>query len=230
VPGLLGSSKNQEFSDFTTPLPLQKGETLVVGIVGGWERWDAEQRIVRRICLHLRELHLPGTYFETVENHKLELAEELIEKAFDHNKDGKLDDEERHGAKIIVYGQSLGGSATVRLCRWLKKQEMPVRLSVQIDSVGLKDGKIPSNVREAANLYQHDISPIRGQGKIQAEDKKATKILGSWRYSYPPWKYVDTSEEPFIRKMFMNSHLKMEYDPVVWLHVEGLILKTLAGW
>jgi hypothetical protein len=223
---LFGSSTHQEFSDFTTPLPLPKGDMLVLGIVGGWERWDAPHKITRRICLHLRELHVPGVHVETVR----ELAHELITKAFDRDANGVLDDAEKRDARIIIYGQSLGGSATVRLCRWLNERQMPVRLSVQIDSVGFKDGKIPPNVKEAANLYQHDISPIIGVGKIKAQDKSKTKILGNWRYSYPPWRFVDTSEEPMLHKVFMNSHIRMEYDPLVWVHVEGLILKALFGW
>ncbi len=34
--GAWADSKYQMFSDFTTPLPLHAGGTLVLGIVGGW--------------------------------------------------------------------------------------------------------------------------------------------------------------------------------------------------
>ncbi len=76
------SSKNQEFSDFTTPLPLTPGDTLILGIVGGWERWDAPQRGVRKTALELRDLRMPRVYVETVENHKLELARQLVDRAW----------------------------------------------------------------------------------------------------------------------------------------------------
>ena len=82
-------SRNQVFSDFTTPLPLRPGEILVLGIVGGWERWDAPQRAVRRTALELRDMRLPGVCVETVENHKLELARELVTKAFDFDKSAR---------------------------------------------------------------------------------------------------------------------------------------------
>src|SRR5947209_14341741 len=78
----LASSVSQEFSDFTTPLPLKTGDTLILGIVGGWERWDAPQRGVRKTALELRAMKLPGVYVETVENHKLQLASELVRQAF----------------------------------------------------------------------------------------------------------------------------------------------------
>ncbi len=91
--GLLADSKHQSFSDFTTPLPMRAGDILVLGIVGGWERWDAH-RAVRRTALELRSLRLPGVWVETVENHRLELAQELIERAFDRNGSGKLEPDE----------------------------------------------------------------------------------------------------------------------------------------
>ena len=105
----------QNFSDFTTPLPLKPGDTLVIGIMGGWEPWDKPYRLVRRICLHLRDAGLPNTYIETVENHRLELGRELIVKAFDRDGDGKLSDAERGAARIIIYGQSMGGASSVIL-------------------------------------------------------------------------------------------------------------------
>lgn len=227
-------SRKQSFADFTTPLPLKPGQTLAIGIMGGWEPWDKPYRLVRRICLHLREERLAGgrlsdTYIETVENHRLELARELIEKAFDFDGDGKLSETERREARIVIYGQSMGGAATIDLCRWLKKQGMPVLLNVQVDSVGLRDGKVPSNVRAAANLYQHDIGPIRGQTKIRAEDKTRTAILGNWRYRYPFWKYVNTEEETLLRRTLMIPHLKMEFDPEVWERVEALIRFSISS-
>ncbi len=219
----------QSFSDLTTPLPLKPGDTLVIGIVGGWEPWDKPYRLVRRICLRLRAEALPGTYIETIENHRVELARELIRKAFDFDGDGELSQSERAQARIVIYGHSLGGAATVDLCRWLKKQEMSVLLSVQIDSVGLRDAKVPSNVRAAANLYQHDIGPMRGQTRIKAEDKKRTEILGNWRYRYPLWKYVNTEEETALLRVLMIPHLKMQFDPEVWDRVEGLIRLAISS-
>jgi hypothetical protein len=214
---LLASSQHQVFSDFTTPLPLQPGDTLVLGIVGGWERWDAEQRIVRRIALKLRDRKLPNVYIETVENHKLELAQELIEKAFPHG---------HH--RLIIYGQSLGGAATLNLCHWLHEKNIPVELAITMDSISLTRPKVPPNVKRAANLYQRDLGFIRGHGKLQAQDPSKTQILANIRYRYPRGKKIDLESEPWIRRTFMASHLKFEYDPEVWAKTEELILEVLV--
>ena len=61
---------------------------------------------------------------------------------------------------------------------------------MQIDSVGFRDGKIPANVQRAANLYQRDFGPIRGQSKIKAQDNAKTEILGNGRFRYPPTRIV----------------------------------------
>ena len=79
---LFADSRNQVVADFTAPLPLPKGSMLVIGVVGGWERWDARRRIVRRIALELREHELPDVWVEGVENHKMQLAEKLVRRAF----------------------------------------------------------------------------------------------------------------------------------------------------
>jgi hypothetical protein len=213
----------QTFDSFSTPLPLKPGDTLVIGFLGGWDRWDEPNRLIRRVCLHLRDKSLSHTYIETVENHRRSLAEKLVQRAFDFNQNGRLEASEAAQARVMIYGQSLGGWATVRLSRKLNKWKVPVELAVQIDSVGLGDDKVPPNVRAAANLYQHEAYPLRGETEIRAQDPTKTKILGNWRYSYPKGKFIDTHEEPLYRQILMIPHLKMEYDPEVWSKVESLI-------
>jgi len=228
APPVSASSRYQEFSDFTTPLPLPEDGTLVVGIVGGWERWDAPHRIVRRIALRLRERRLPNVWIETVENHRLELAHQLIERAFDRNRDGQIDEAERARARLVLYGQSLGGSATVRLARDLhKRHALPVRLAVVIDAIGTGAGTIPPNVREAANLYQRESWPVNGHPEIRAQEPSRTRILGNHRFSYDG-KHIDTSEDAWIRRVFMRGHIKMEFDPEVWARVESYIVDTIT--
>ena len=221
------SHEDQVFTDFTTPLPVQKGEVLVLGIVGGWEAWDTPHRGIRRTALQLRDRHLPGVWVETVENHKPALAEELVEKAVDFNKSGSLDPEESAAAQIVVYGQSLGGRGGLRFCRWLGERGIRVRLLVVIDSYGRDSYEVPPNVAEAANLYQHDFGAIPGRTEITAEDPSRTRILGNWRYTHKG-REIDMPGEPGIRRWFMGSHLKMEYDPEPWKRVLDLLVSACA--
>lgn len=216
APPLGASSKYQEFSDFTTPLPIAEGDVLVLGIVGGWERWDRE-RIVRRLALDVRELGYAGVYAETVENHRMELARELFLKSMDRDGDGKLDAGEKAGVRLILYGQSLGASAAVRYARELGEQGIPVLLLVTIDSYGSGDNLVSPNVAAALNVYQRDHLFIKGEGNFVAEDPSRTKILGNFRLRYrgkgvDDLGVQDYAEEPWIRRVFIGSHLKIEYD------------------
>jgi hypothetical protein len=63
--------QGQRYDSFTVPVPLEPGRCLVLGIVGGRARWDADNRWVRKIALALRERGVP---VETVENSKKNLA------------------------------------------------------------------------------------------------------------------------------------------------------------
>ncbi len=227
APPGLRAAHPQKFSDFTTPLPLARGETLVIGVVGAWQHWDTDHNLVRRVSNHLRLSQVPGLHAETVENHRLGLARQLIEKAFDFNRDGRLDDDEKKDVRLVLYGHSLGAAKSVGLCRWLQKRQVPVRLAVLIDSVGFRDGKMPPNVQAAANLFQHDFGPLQGQSKIRAQDPAKTEILGNFRFHYPAFKLLPALDAPLKDNLLQIPHRKMEFDPAVWLKVESLILATL---
>lgn len=216
----------QRYADFVTPTPLPANHTLILGFLGGREPWNNEKRNVRRLALKLRAMNLPKLHVETVENTRRHLALELIRKALDQNRDGRLDEEERRSVRLILYGQSFGGAAVVKLARELARLDVPVALTVQVDSVGVGDAAIPSNVAAAANLYQSNGWIIRGEPQIRAADPQRTRILGNFRYDYSK-KKIDLSEVSWLKKVFRTPHTQMDFDPEVWAQVEALILAAI---
>ncbi|MBI1739184.1 MAG: hypothetical protein HYR58_08045 [Acidobacteria bacterium] len=217
----------QKLSDFTTPTPIPEADTLIIGFLGGWEKWDEPKRGVRKFALRLRAKNLPGVHIETVENHRREIAVELVKKSFDRNGDGTLSEEEAGSVRVILFGQSFGGAAVNKLCKELKPLGVPVLLAVQIDSVGVDDAEVPSNVRRAANFFQRDdYFFIRGERELRAEDAARTKILGNYKYNYRG-KKVDLSDGRWYQKIFRNAHVKIEQDPDVWAKVAELILAEI---
>jgi hypothetical protein len=223
-----GVAHAQRYSDFTTPTPLKEGETLVVGFMGGRESWDNEKRGVRKLALRLRAKNLPGLRVETVENKKRRVAIELIRNAFDRDRDGRLDERECASARLIVYGQSFGGAAVVKLARQLDEMGVPVLLTVQVDSVGRGDKLIPPNVRRAANLFQRDGLIIKGEREIRAEEPNKTTIVGNFKFEYEGRK-VDLSEVSWLKRLFQAAHTKMDHDPEVWALVERLVLDAASA-
>jgi hypothetical protein len=223
-----GIVHGQRYQDFTTPTPLKDGDFLIVGFMGGRESWDNRKRGVRKLALKLRAANLPGVHVETVENKKRRRALELIRNAFDRDRDGRLDGRERTSARVIVYGQSFGGAAVVKLARQLKEMRVPVLLTVQVDSVGRGDKVIPSNVGRAANLFQRDGLIIKGERAIRPEDPRKTTIVGNFKFDYDGKKKIDLSEVSWLKRLFQAAHTKMDHDLEVWALVERIILDVIS--
>ena len=140
--------RGKQYHHFETQTPLKGDQTLILGFLGGLERWDDESRGVRKLAIKIDALKLSNVHIETLENRKRDLAIRFIRNTFDHDQNGFLDDRERDSVRLILYGHSLGGAAVVETSRELKRMGVPILLTVQIDSVDLvyDDHLIPSNV------------------------------------------------------------------------------------
>ena len=215
----------QRKKDLALPSPLPKGSTLVIGFLGGWERWNDGDRSVRQTVLKLRQL--PGVYAESIENHQYEITPKLIERAFDTDGNHKLDELERRNTRVIIFGQSLGGQATVRLARALRKRHIPVLLTVQVDSFGPSDRTIPDNVQSAVNFYQRELLTFRGRSQIRAADPQKTKILANKQFHYPPFSGERPQPKGWARRSFGGAHARMEADPAVWSEVESFLRQAI---
>ncbi|MBM3764506.1 MAG: hypothetical protein FJW32_03860 [Acidobacteria bacterium] len=202
--------------------PVEPGKVVAIGFLGAWERWDDPNRSVRKVALGLRS---QGIESESFANHRLGTAKKAVIAALDRNGNKRIDPDEAKSARVVIYGQSMGGAATLKLARFLESQKVPVLLTVQVDSFGLRDSVVPRNVKVAANYYQNHLFTVRGQKKIRAADPTRTQILGNFEFDYPLWK-VHTWPESWPRRIFGGAHARMEADPLLWAKVEQLILQA----
>jgi hypothetical protein len=221
--------RGKQYQDFTTPAPLKGDHTLILGFLGGFERWDDESRGVRKLAIKIEAMKLPNVHIETLENRKHELAIGFIQKTFDRDQDGFLSDCERDSVRLILYGHSLGGAAVVEISQELKKMGVPILLTIQIDSVGFlsDDHMIPSNVKRAGNLFQNDGWILRGENEIEPENPNKTKVVANIKFDYQD-KNIDVSSLSWERRVFSIPHVKMEADPEVWATVEQMILSEIV--
>ena len=217
----------QQHFHLSTPTPLSDDQTLIIGFLGGRQLWDDDSRGVRQLAVKLDEMRLAKAEIETFQNRRRDLAMEFIHKALDRNEDDILDPQERASARLILYGQSLGGSAVVKLSEALEKIDIPVLLTVQVDSVGFSDHLIPSNVSKAANIYQSNDWIFSGEDEIMAIDPEVTSIVANIEFDYSD-KEVDMTAQPWQRRLFSTPHSMMDADPEVWALVEKLILDELG--
>ena len=211
------------------PRSIPTGSCLVVGFLGGNDRWDDASKGVRRLALELRRE--PGLYVETFENRRVRRALGFVEAALDADRNGAVDPEEARRAPIVVYGQSLGGWATLVFARLLASRNLPIRLTLQIDSVGWDDADVPPNVRWAANLYQDEGAVISGEHPIRPSDPRRTTVVGEWEFDYdrPPGSEIRIDGLPWHKTFLRADHARMDRDPRVRSTAARLVREACAG-
>lgn len=158
------------------------------------------------------------------------VASAFVERALDRDGSGRIEAEEADDVRLVVYGQSFGGDAVVEFARMLEEMGVPIRLTVQIDSVGVGDATIPANVEYAANLFQDDGWFVEGEHPIRAEVPERTTILENREFDYdrPPGSEVELDGVPWWDRLFRVAHARMDLDPRVWSHVEHLVIKKCS--
>lgn len=159
---------------------------IVIGFVGGFVAHDNPHHGPVQLAQRIRQTVPKDTYVRVFENRRRKRAFDAIVRLLDTDHDGALSAEEKTRAHIILFGHSWGASAAVLLARDLRREGVPVLLTVQVDSVAKawqNDAVIPDNVAEAVNFYQpHGM--IHGRAQITAADPAKTEILGNYRIDY----------------------------------------------
>jgi hypothetical protein len=208
----------------------RKPPVIIIGFVGGFISHDNLVHGGVQLAARLRKDYPSGVYVKVFENRRGEDAHGEILQLLDTNHDGKLSDEEKQNARIIIYGHSWGGSETVTLARMLQRTGIPVLLTIQVDSVakfGEDDSLIPPNVAQAVNFYQPN-GIIHGRPQIRAADPSRTQIIGNYRFDYRS-NPVRCVGYPWLATAFEYSHIEIECDPDVLNRVESLIRSKLPA-
>jgi len=129
---------------------------------------------------------------------------------------------------IILFGHSWGASTVVYLARQLQRDQVPITLTVQVDSIrkhGEDDSIIPANVLEAINFYQTR-GLVHGRAAIAAADPSRTTILGNLRFDYRQ-EPAECRVYPWYDRLLFKGHTSIECDPQVWSQVESYIAARL---
>lgn len=199
-------------------------KAIVIGFLGGLVKHDDPAHAEVQLAKELRSQYSHDVYIATFENRRLQAARTSILEFLDTNHDGKLSDEEKRRARVVLYGHSWGASAVVALARQLEKDGIPVLLTIQVDSVakhGQDDSLIPENVQQAVNYYQPN-GWLHGQSQIRAEDPSHTKIIGNFKTAYKNIPYA-CSGYPWYDRVFAPEHTKIECDAALWDKIGNLI-------
>ncbi len=207
----------------TAKLPsavLASPPVLVVGFVGGYVRSDDDRHVEVQMIQGLsgHDSEVTGMVFE---NRRTAVARKEVLRWLDKDGDGRLSNQERQTARIILLGHSWGGSAAIRLANELNQSDIPVLLTIQLDSInkgGGDDCVIPPNVTEALNFYQ-TAGLAHGCQMLRPVDPGRTRILGNFRHEYTA-QPAGCNSYSWFNRHFLKTHNAMDCDPVVWSEVE----------
>jgi len=197
---------------------------IVVGFVGGFVRNDDIRHSEVQLAQKLRASYPRHLRVAMFQNWHRKAAHQTILQWLDTGQDGHLTDEEKRNAHIILFGHSWGAAAVISLARELKREKIPVLLTIEVDSIGKpsqNDGVVPANVAYAVNFYQTR-GLLHGRCRITAADPAQTKILGDYfrDYNKPP---AECSQYPWLTRHLFQGHTAIECDPQVWSQIEDLI-------
>jgi hypothetical protein len=216
-------------SDESVKSQVPAPKIIVIGFVGGHVRHDDSAHSGVQLAERIRDTYPTGAYINTFENRRGEEAHQAVLQALDADHDGQLSSDEKHSARIVIYGHSWGASETVALADMLNRDGIPVLLTIQVDSVmkhGEDDSLIPPNVRQAVNYYQTD-GLLHGRSAIRAADPARTHVIGNFRFAYDTKPISCEAAYPWWDRLLMQPHIEIECDPKVWQLVESLIRASL---
>jgi len=203
---------------------------IVIGFVGGFVAHDNPHHGPVQFARQIQRTVPKDTYIRVFENRHRKDAYADVMRLLDTNRDGVLSAQEKARARIILFGHSWGASAAVLLARELRRQGVPVLLTVQVDSVAKlwqDDSIIPDNVAEAVNFYQpHGI--IHGRKQIMAADPARTEILGNYLMDYKK-NPVQCPEASWADHFFIPGHMQSECDPHLWSQIETMVHQRLLS-
>jgi hypothetical protein len=214
-----------------TPSPaVPSTPTLVFGFLGGFVHHDDARHPAVKFVQHLTEEYPGNVEASVFENRRYREAYQIIRQRLDVNHDGALSEAEKKPARILLFGNSWGGSAVVALAERLNRDGIPVLLTIQVDSVakpGHNDSVIPPNVHQAVNYFQTK-GWVRGRRKIVAADPSRTQILGNFLLSYKE-RQVECEGFPWYDNILTKTHVQIECDPKVWSDIESMVRKELSN-
>jgi pimeloyl-ACP methyl ester carboxylesterase len=202
---------------------------IVIGFVGGFVSTGDTKHPEVQFSAYLRDRY-PLIHAEVFGNHHGRKALHQVERLLDTDHDGIISSTEKERSTIIIYGHSWGASETVAFADKLGRMDIPVALTVQIDTIakpGHRASSISPNVTSAINFYQTR-GPLHGAPEIVAFDPARTTVLGNIRMTYED-RPINCDNYSWYSRTLNKPHHEIENDFRVWDKIAALIDSDLPG-
>ncbi len=186
------------------PAPQEPCKIVVLGFIGGTEFPNHKSSGIVQIDKRIRDLGDAQVCSKTYVPYSWMRGDQWIMKHFPRHK-GRLSQKEiENGPKVIIFGHSLGGWATLAVARKLGRRGIPVELTVQVASVGFTDFTVPQNVKTATNFYTNDIvGDLIGTKRIRVRNTDTTRFLGN--NNLPGTNHLSSTRNARISELIMET-------------------------
>lgn len=89
------------------------------------------------------------------------------------------------------------------VARHLREKSIPIELTIQVDSVGIDDVTVPSNVKEGAIFHAHDPLMFMTTKRLKLENSSKTKIVANILVKGAG--HLSITRDPRIRELVVKT-------------------------
>jgi len=125
--------------------------------------------------------------------------------------------------RIILVGHSTGGWAVVKVARELRDRNVPVELTVQLDSVGITDRTVPRNVKSSAIFHAWDVLMFLTTKSIHLEDPGHTKLIANVVVKNAS--HLSITRDPRIRDLVLSTVIALRKELAAVPNSSGVDLR-----
>jgi hypothetical protein len=209
---LFGASAVKAQNDFALPVGTHNSlvahasspcRILYLGFVGALESPNDKDSGIVQIRQTLQDKEYPDVCAESFSPYAWIEGRDWLLKYFPAH-DGVLAAQGLEGApRVILVGHSMGGWAMLAVARELRSRDIPVELTIQVDSVGITDHTIPRNVKSAAIFHANDALMFMTTKHLRREDPQHTKVVADTLV--PGAGHISVTRDPRIRQLVMKT-------------------------
>jgi hypothetical protein len=185
---------------------------IYIGIVGGLETPNNPRSGVVQIRDTLHGQGYPDVCAQSFSPYVWPLGLQWVLSHFPDHAEQLTKEELEDAPKVIIVGHSLGGWAALSVARNLKRSNIPIELTVQIDSVGVTDHTVPNNVKAAAMFHARDALMFLTTKKITLEDPSQTRMVENVLVRAAGHESV--TRDPRIRELVLATVESLRGSPV----------------
>jgi hypothetical protein len=176
---------------------------LYLGFVGALEPPDDKYSGIVQIRQTLQDKEYSDVCAKSFSPYTWTEGRDWLLKYFPSHSGVLTGQELENAPRVILLGHSMGGWAMLAVARELRSRDIPVELTIQVDSVGITDHTIPRNVKSAAIFHANDALMFLTTKHVRREDPQHTKLVAD--ELVPGAGHISVTRDPRIRELVMET-------------------------